>query len=94
MVSEYPAAIYNRESSGCVYGLIVELADTEGCFSVLDSYEGVGEQKKIDDEYERVLKPVTGDDSAGRMCWMYLYNRSVDGLKYIPSGNYVEYIHQ
>ena len=91
LVSDYPAAIYDVGSTGCVHGLIVALDDTDGCFSVLDSYEGVGETRSKDDEYKRILKPVKGEDNLVRMCWIYLYNQNNKKLEHISSGNYVGY---
>lgn len=84
LISDYPAAVYDIDSSKCVQGLIVELPNKKDCFSILDSYEG--------DEYIRTVNYVTGKDSIARMCWMYLYNRPINNLQLITTGNYVEFV--
>lgn len=84
LISDYPAAIYDNETSDCVQGLIVELPNKVHCFSILDSYEGK--------EYLRTINHVTGKDSIERMCWMYLYNRPINNLQLISTGNYVEFV--
>ena len=84
LISDYPAAVYDIYSSDCVIGLIVELPNKKDCFSILDSYEGK--------EYQRTIRHVTGNDSIERMCWMYLYNRPINNLQLISTGNYVEFV--
>ncbi len=84
LISDYPAAIYDNETSDYVQGLIVELQNKEDCFSLLDAYEGK--------EYLRTINNVTGKDSIERTCWMYLYNRPINNLQLILTGNYVEFV--
>jgi gamma-glutamylcyclotransferase (GGCT)/AIG2-like uncharacterized protein YtfP len=87
----YPALIIgdigNYEVSGC----ICKLNDAEKVLAMLDPYEGIGPDEDAPNLYERLLQPVATADG-DVLCWVYIYNQPVDGLKEIISGDYLSYL--
>jgi gamma-glutamylcyclotransferase (GGCT)/AIG2-like uncharacterized protein YtfP len=67
----YPAFL---PGEGTVSGWTVRLHSPASAFTELDRYEGV--------EYRRVRVV----DSAGRLCWTYLWSASTDGMCALPDG--------
>ncbi|MCC8426289.1 gamma-glutamylcyclotransferase [Mucilaginibacter sp. UR6-11] len=90
-VGSYPALIIDRSGNYDVSGSICKLNDAAKALSVLDPYEGIGPDEGSPNLYERRLQPV--NTANGEMlCWVYIYNQPVDGLKEITSGDYLAYL--
>jgi gamma-glutamylcyclotransferase (GGCT)/AIG2-like uncharacterized protein YtfP len=86
---EYPGALYQAESEGFVYGRIFYMNNPEKTLSILDEYEGVGENEVRPNLFTRQLIEIETDDEL-MSCWVYLYNLPVEGLRQILSGSYPE----
>lgn len=84
-VGAYPAAISSNSKTDKVYGIIVEILNTEHTFKVLDAYEGVKENLYI-------RKPVTAflNNHSNIKTWIYLYSQPTENLNLIPSGDYLK----
>lgn len=78
-VAEFPGAVPSDEDE-FVVGELYELASDE-LLAALDAYE------EVPDDYLRVRSTVT---CAGRefTAWVYVWNRSTDGLTHIASGDF------
>ena len=89
--STYPGAIYQPDGDTRVDGIIYDIGiHKRAVFAYLDDYEGVGEAFDRPNEYVRVVIPVRYRDAI-IACWVYLYNRPIDGKPLIASGDYVRY---
>ena len=60
----------------------------ENVFKVLDAYEGIGRVPKASDLFKRESVHAMLDDGTTIETWVYLYNRSVNHLKRISSGDF------
>jgi len=87
LVGAYPAAVPDETCSARVAGELYRLPDPE-TLAALDAYEECGESFGPDAEYVRCVTRVTLADGSVRAAWIYLYNRSVDGLPRIESGDF------
>lgn len=90
-VSWFPGAVLSDQKSDRVYGHIFQLNDDRVVFPVLDDYEGIGESYEEPQLFKKVLVSVRLKNGQNLNCWTYLYNRSVDELQQITTGNYLEY---
>jgi gamma-glutamylcyclotransferase (GGCT)/AIG2-like uncharacterized protein YtfP len=74
-VGEYPALVSSDDAHDRVGGILIELDDPEPALKRLDTYEGVEAGL-----YRRELRTV--DRSGGTLvdAWVYVYQRSVQGL--------------
>lgn len=87
----YPGAIYQPDGLTHVDGTVYDIGPhKEAVFTYLDDYEGVGDAFDQPTEYVRTVIPVRCCD-ATIDCWVYLYNRSIDGKSIIASGDFVRY---
>lgn len=86
---EYPGAVLSNSINYKVYGNIYRINDPEKVFGVLDAYEEVGTQYLVPNEYKRhkVIVFIYGRKELA--CWVYLYNRPVNKLEQISSGDYL-----
>jgi gamma-glutamylcyclotransferase (GGCT)/AIG2-like uncharacterized protein YtfP len=93
-VGSYPGALYLPDESTLIHGSVYVLFPDSlvDLLRLLDEYEGVQAvpSKSESDEYIRRIVPVT---CASQLinCWIYLYNRPVDSLRQIDSGDYIQY---
>jgi gamma-glutamylcyclotransferase (GGCT)/AIG2-like uncharacterized protein YtfP len=87
---EYPGAVLSSNGVDKVYGMVCLLNDAEKVFTVLDVYEEVGRQYPEPNEYIRQKITVFLHSQKELTCWVYLYNRPVDDLEQILSGDYLK----
>jgi len=88
----YPGLIIDKDNYD-VWGTIYRLHNTPEVIKQLDFYEGYGEGEEQPNLYIREALSI--ETNEGKMtCWVYLYNRSIAGLKEIATGDYVEYLQQ
>ena len=90
-VSWYPGVVTSADPRDWVHGEVYRLADPAAALRWLDEYEGVshGPQSVAPrEEYARIETPVALDAGATLVAWVYLYQRSVDGLTRIESGRW------
>lgn len=89
-VDHYPAAI--AAESGFVTGELYRLPNPEQTLAMLDIYEECAAQFPAPHEYTRSQHPVTLPGKLSLSAWAYLYNRPIDGLRSIRSGDYHHYL--
>jgi gamma-glutamylcyclotransferase (GGCT)/AIG2-like uncharacterized protein YtfP len=88
-LGDYPGAkLAGAGSESLVKGELYQLRDPERAIEILDKYEDYIPSQPRKSLFIRELVPVTLESGRKRMAWTYLYNRPVDNLKLIPSGNY------
>jgi gamma-glutamylcyclotransferase (GGCT)/AIG2-like uncharacterized protein YtfP len=88
-LGEYPGAIYDPLAAEKVYGRIYKLKDPAAALALLDDYEGINQSNPAFSEYKREMASVNA--AAGiKYCWIYLYNRTINGLIQIDSGRWVK----
>ncbi len=88
-LGSYPGAVFDTESSYEVKGQVLTLDNAELILPLLDEYEGI--RNCPDDEYSRMIIPVTVDDQL-LDCWAYLYRLPTMQLQFISHGDYVLYM--
>ena len=87
-IGEYPGAIASTEDTNWVSGTVMLLNHPETTLSVIDDYEGYGPDQEQPNLFIRELATI--NTPKGRMvCWIYLYNLPVTGLRQITSGDYL-----
>jgi len=87
----YPGAVKKSGTRAFVWGDVYRLRDPERVLQILDRYEGWDEKKQPRSaEFKR--SRVAVDLGAGKKvrAWIYLYNRSTEGLPQIRSGDYLK----
>lgn len=88
-VADYPGAIDSANPADRVLGDVYELHDFEPCIARLDDYEECGPSQALPHLYRREIRDVQRVGAAERMsAWIYIYNRSVDTLERIGSGDF------
>jgi len=88
LVDGYPGAVPDEACSARVTGELYRLADPAQTLAALDAYEECGPPYGADAEYVRTVTRVTLSDDTVRYAWIYRYNRPVDGLVRIESGDF------
>ncbi len=90
-VHHYPAAVPSDDPGERVHGELYRLLDP-ALLPRLDDYEECGAHHPRPHEYRRepvtVLRP--GGDAV--IAWAWLYNRPVQGLQRIPSGDFLSHL--
>jgi len=88
----YPALIIDKDNYD-IWGTVYHLKSPQKALKQLDFYEGYGEGEE--QPYLYIREALSIETNEGKMtCWVYLYNRSIAGLKEIATGDYVEYLQQ
>lgn len=87
----YPCAVPSDDERDSVAGDIFALKDDgHQVLRVLDEYEGCDPENPDRGLYIRTRVEVN-IESGERVCaWIYIYNRSIKGLKAVPSGDYLK----
>lgn len=88
LVDDYPGAVPDDTCSARVAGELYRLLDPAETLAALDAYEECGPPFGADAEYVRIVTGVTLADGSERSAWIYRYNRPVDGLVRIASGDF------
>ena len=86
-VDGYPGAVASTDGS-LVRGELYRLTEPAVTLAVLDRYEECGPAFGPDAEYVRVVTTVIRDDGSEADAWIYRYNRPVEGLVRIGSGDF------
>lgn len=88
----YPAAVASTGEGERVRGELYRLPADDGgeLLMVLDGYEGHVPHSPERSLFVRVALAVARDDGTRTDAWVYLFNRSVDGLARIASGDYAD----
>jgi gamma-glutamylcyclotransferase (GGCT)/AIG2-like uncharacterized protein YtfP len=91
LISDYPGALYFPEISSKVMGLVLRLNNAKHVLQKIDEYEEADERYGEFAVFKREIVDIYGLDGIVRKCWVYLYNRNVDNLKQLVSGDYITY---
>jgi len=81
-VAHYPGVVASDDPDDKVRGLLVRLSRPAAILPALDAYEGVP------DLYTRQQALVTKVDGEQVTAWIYIYNRPVDHLSRIRTGDF------
>ncbi|WP_214070928.1 gamma-glutamylcyclotransferase family protein [Mucilaginibacter sp. dw_454] len=90
-VGHYPALVIEEENNYDISGTVYRLHDADAVLKYLDPYEGYGEGEELPYLFVREALPIETEQGV-ILCWIYLYNRSVEGLYLIESGDYLDYL--
>jgi gamma-glutamylcyclotransferase (GGCT)/AIG2-like uncharacterized protein YtfP len=89
-VGEYPGAVADDHVDGFVHGSIYIMDNAPLVLERLDDYEGFGPEQEQPNLFIRQLVDIE-TNNRNVLCWTYLYNRSLNGLIPITSGDYIAY---
>ncbi|MEL5848648.1 MAG: gamma-glutamylcyclotransferase family protein [Candidatus Igneacidithiobacillus chanchocoensis] len=87
-VDDYPALIPSKDPRDIVIGEVYRLKNID-VIKEIDRYEEYGEEFPTPNEFIRKKDFVTMKDKRKRECFIYFYNRKVDGLFQIKSGDFL-----
>ncbi|WP_460518317.1 gamma-glutamylcyclotransferase family protein [Cyclobacterium sediminis] len=87
----YPVFTYSNLPEASVYGDVYLLHNEHEVLTVLDEYEGIGEDLETGINYERLKLEVLSEDGIKISAWVYLYVGTLDHLKPIEGGDYLKY---
>lgn len=91
-VGGFPGAIPSDRAADLVIGDVYKLPDPDRLLPQLDQYEHYLPDQPDRSLYLRKKAPIILDGRETIRAWIYLYNRSVAGLAYLPLGDYLQYI--
>jgi gamma-glutamylcyclotransferase (GGCT)/AIG2-like uncharacterized protein YtfP len=86
-VDWYPGAVEGGDGE-MVRGELYLLVEPAATLTALDDYEECGPAGGQEGEYRRVVTRVMRPDGREVAAWIYLYNRPVEGLEKIASGDF------
>jgi gamma-glutamylcyclotransferase (GGCT)/AIG2-like uncharacterized protein YtfP len=89
-IDYYPGAVASDNPAHKVLGEVYCLLAPDLVLRKLDQYEECGPGFLAPTEYIRVEQVVTLSSGEQIIVWMYIYNRSTQGLTLIPSGNFLD----
>lgn len=87
-VADYPCAVPSANPADRVRGDVYSLRDPASLLPLLDEYEGCGAGSGEPAEYVRRCQEIQLLTGKTLSAWVYLYNRPVDGLERIMSGDF------
>lgn len=82
-IDYYPGVIPSIDSNDRVSGEVYRLEQADAVLELLDQYEEVGPDFLEPNEYVRQQQNVVLNDGSAVAAWIYLYNRSTQGLERI-----------
>jgi gamma-glutamylcyclotransferase (GGCT)/AIG2-like uncharacterized protein YtfP len=88
LVSYYPAVVPSENPQDSVRGQVYRLHQPDDVLACLDDYEECGSGFTQPHEYVRQKQQVLLDSGQAVSAWLYVYNRSTDGLQRIMSGDF------
>lgn len=89
-VAGYPGAVQSNDAADRVMGELYRVREHEELLEQLDAYEECGPQFPTPHEYIRKLLPIQLDDGSTVVAWVYVFNRPVEQLQKIVSGDYLQ----
>lgn len=89
-VTYYPCAIPSDDPADRVYGELYKLRDPKFLLEKLDDYEECSDKYPEPKEYVRERKLVHTPMGNSIEAWIYIYNRPVNDLLRITSGDFFE----
>ncbi len=88
-VADYPGLVASGNPRDMVRGEVYELDESLALLPRLDDFEGCGPGFPRPTEFVRRSRAVWLDDGTIVAAWVYLYNRSTDGLLRIEGGEFL-----
>jgi len=88
LLDGYPGAVADDSGSSLVQGELYRLQDPAATLATIDAYEECGTTCGAESEYVRTITRVVLADGTEAEAWIYYYNRPVDGLMRITSGDF------
>lgn len=89
-VDDFPGATRSAEPGDLVRGEVYRLQDPDLVLPRLDEYEDFDPADPQGSLYHREVADVRLHDGRQVSAWIYLYNRPVDGLPRLASGDFLE----
>lgn len=89
---DYPAALPSKHETDKITGEVYLLREPENILRVLDDYEEFDPQSTDTSLFRREQTEVRLQNAMPLKAWIYYYNRRVDGLEKIVSGDYTEFL--
>jgi gamma-glutamylcyclotransferase (GGCT)/AIG2-like uncharacterized protein YtfP len=86
----YPAAV--PAPDGKVWGEVYQMLEPGAALQALDDIEGYCAEEPEASLYTRRETPITLEDGADTLGWVYFYNAPLGRAERIPSGDYLEYL--
>lgn len=87
-VGDYPGAVPSDDPNNHVYGEVYLIRHPDKLFQRLDQYEECGKEFPEPNEYVRRKQTVCLGSGETVKAWLYLYNRSTQGLQLIEPAIY------
>lgn len=87
-VSWYPCAIPSHYPHDKVIGELYQLHDANFILNPLDDYEECSAHFPTPHEYVRIKQTVYSPNHGAVEAWVYMYNRPINGLERIISGDF------
>jgi len=94
MVKGYPCIIPSNNHSDTVVGEVYQINEPDKLLPILDEYEECGQGFPAPTEYVREIQDIKLKNGKTCKAWVYIYNRSVENLEQIISGNFCEYLNK
>lgn len=88
-IGEYPAAVLLPKGEDYIHGIILRMDEPDITLSIIDIYEGFGEEHPHPNEFIRIMTDVETKEGPVQ-CWIYVYNLPTDGLNPIEKGKYIK----
>lgn len=87
----HPSAVPSTDPAERVHGELygMEAESAEALLAALDEYEGIDPAHPAASPFVRVAVEAAREDGMRTMTWVYLCNEPVDGLRRIPSGDWI-----
>ena len=92
MIDDYPGVVPSKNKTDLVQGEVYQLHDADFILPQLDDYEECGPSFLQPTEYIRELCEVRLQNNQIIQSWIYRYNRPIDSLKLLPSGDFIAVI--
>ena len=88
-LGRYPGLVEAADVTGPVHGEVFALNNPASSLKWLDAYEGIVPGNDLQNEYERVERPVRLASGESATAWVYLYRKDVSRFRRIPDGRWV-----
>ncbi|MES2795241.1 MAG: pyruvate carboxylase [Bacteroidota bacterium] len=89
MVAEFPGIVLSENADSQVVGELYKIISPEKLFAILDDYEEYDPHNEADSLYVRKMIDLNCDGKPMKS-WGYLYNKSLEGLEKIESGDFLK----
>jgi gamma-glutamylcyclotransferase (GGCT)/AIG2-like uncharacterized protein YtfP len=87
-ISWYPGLVEGGDAETRVHGEVYALNSPSPTLKWLDAYEGIASGRLDEEAYERVERTAALASGDPVTAWVYLYRKSVAGLRPVPSGRW------